>query len=162
MNCGHFSCQAAPHPLTGSWRAPVAQVLAGRLLVCGGRDVTFSSSCYSLEGGNWQPSPDLTTVRAYAASVILPGSGVMWVTGGLTSHSDYLSSTELLGPKSHSWRLGPPLPSPLAFHCMAGYNSSHVFLAGGRGRFRASSAAFLSDGERLVEVRSMIRRDSQN
>ena len=124
----------------------MAEVYDDKVTVCGGRDEEYSSTCFSLQQGHWEPGPTLLVPRAYGASAILP-DGSMWISGGSKSFSDYLSSSEILVSGSSIWAKGPELPTPVSFHCMLQFNSSHTFFAGGHSDAGSySEAYFYYDG----------------
>ena len=45
-------------------------------IVCGGYYTTFSSKCFSMKDGGWNPTFNLTEAKRYAASVTIPGNSV--------------------------------------------------------------------------------------
>ena len=65
--------------------------------------------------------------RSHASSIRINESTI-WVTGGLGG-SGTLSSTEILHAGS-TFKEGTELPEPMAYHCSAQINSTHLVLAG--------------------------------
>ena len=64
-----------------------------------------------------------------AASVVLP-NGDLWVTGGYENYNAITATTDIIG-KDLNITEGPPLPKPLANHCVTQWNSTHLIVAGG-------------------------------
>ena len=135
------SCSVPEFPVGGVFRAAMAGVVGGRVMVCGGREKHYSQACYTLVEGAWEPAPGLLHPRAYGASVVLP-NGSLWISGGSLSYNTYYSSSEIFSPGGASWGPGPDLPNKIAFHCMVQYNNSHTFIAGGYNDAGSSSDAF--------------------
>merc|ERR1711963_1241083 len=70
---------------------------------------------------------ELVSSRSHASSIRI-NETTIWVTGGLGG-SGTLSTTEILSSGS-TFKEGTELPEPMAYHCSAQINSTHLVLAG--------------------------------
>jgi len=124
----------------------------------GGRDgIQSLSSCerYDSVTGQWSALPPLTTARDDHSAVLHPGSGIIFILGGLDSSDKSLQSVERYDSKEGRW-LGAadrqwsvePLPTPLNGHATLCVGNT-LFLLGGwgdKGRIEEVWAADLSAG----------------
>merc|ERR1712086_1022492 len=142
------SCPVDSHPEPVIYA--VTAVLNNRMMVCGG---AYQSACYSLTGGSWTEEPGMLEKRAFAASSIWPGHGLL-VTGG-DNGDDRLSSTEYLSTSSGQWTPGPVLPVVMRWHCQVTAGSD-VIITGGDGTIELASAYKLSaDGSSWTSLPNM-------
>ncbi|WP_224243720.1 Kelch repeat-containing protein [Hyalangium gracile] len=80
----------------------------------------------------WVATGPLGTPRTGLTATALP-SGKVLITGGLITRTDleYLSSTELYDPATHSWSAAAPLSVPRYEHTATLLSSGKVLVAGG-------------------------------
>ena len=69
---------------------PVGGLLGSTPILCGGRS-PYEDSCISFKNSQWTKTHEMTTKRAYAASVQL-NSTTMWILGGLKDDDGRLFS----------------------------------------------------------------------
>jgi len=60
----------------------------------------------------WDEMAPMSTPRSGHAMVWF--SNAIWVLGGVDANNRTLATTELYNPVTNSWRVGPPLPMPMA------------------------------------------------
>ena len=120
-----------------SVRGASGAVVDGTIVVCGGRSPTTKKQCYSFGfEKEWKNITDMTTVRAWAASVPF-NSDALWVGGGHDGNN-YLKSTELVyldGRRSSTKQL----PKVRRESCAAEYNGNIYFTGGWDGNYDAQN-----------------------
>ena len=104
-------------------------------IICGGSDETSSyiNKCYSLNESEWMPSPNMLSVKTYAAVSVSPNltsAHKLIVTGGLLSSTASTNTVEGLTP--NGWETLPPsLPANIYLHCSVLVNSTTLMVIGG-------------------------------
>ena len=114
-----------PEPMWG----PVADLVDGRVIVCGGRPV---GNCYiySMEDNTWRKTVSLDRPREYAVEFVLGDS--WYILGGRDTTTDpftFLNST--LVYTDGDFRPGPDIPHSAYGACITPVNYTHFFFAGG-------------------------------
>jgi len=107
-------------------------VVDGTIVVCGGgRSIT--RQCYSFgHEKEWKNITDMTTARAFAASVQL--NNALWVGGGYDERN-YLKSTEVVYLDERRSSTKPQLPEVRWGSCAAEYNGNIFFTGGYAGNY---------------------------
>jgi hypothetical protein len=113
----------------------VSVVIEGKVTVCGGRSMQFSSptpgrDCNQLDNTQivWKPFPILIYPRVNSGNGIVEQG--WWVIGGDDSNGK--NTTEIF--KNGAWQLGPNIPRVLDYWskpCVVNINATHTFVAGG-------------------------------
>ncbi len=108
-------------------------------IICGGRDTDDSTIengfCFSHNDPNIQRqfSGALSETRIGAASLIIDGGPLLWITGGKNSKHGSFSSTEIVQLVESQFvsRAGPSLPRDLHHHCLEKIGPEVAILIGG-------------------------------
>ena len=105
-------------------------LIGNTVMVCGGLDGSYVDECYSLNGKVATLITQMSTERAYAASLIINGAS-LWITGGLSTDTGSILAT------SESITLegsipGPEMPIPINSHALVAINKTCSILIGGR------------------------------
>merc|ERR1712038_1785656 len=117
-----------PADLDTDLEGMVAEMFEGTPLTCGGSNGENLKYCFTYLNGEWELSDiELVSSRSHASSIRI-NETTIWVTGGLGG-SGTLSTTEILSTGS-TFKEGTELPEPMAYHCSAQINSTHLVLAG--------------------------------
>ena len=105
----------------------VGGLLGSTPILCGGR-TPYEDSCISFKNSQWTKTHEMTTKRAFAASVQL-NSTTMWILGGY--NGGILDSTEFLRADSSVGIPGPKLPIAMRSFCTVKYSDHQVYIIGG-------------------------------
>ena len=144
-NSGNLASVESVNPMKGDSHCPnindlpvprrghIAQVVQGKMIVCGGITSGYEKSCLKYEAGTWANTNPMTQARGYASSIRLD-DGKILITGGAGGSSS-TTTAEI-------WSTNPAveevqtmaLPEAMGFHCMARIGTHQLVLAGnGRG-----------------------------
>jgi len=94
----------------------------------GGPSSELESSCYVLRDSAWVATTPLMSARYGAAATTLRNGSVL-ISGGSTTGSTKLSSSEIL--TGNTWAPALELPSARSSHCLIGLSTGELFLHGG-------------------------------
>ena len=103
-------------------------IVFGQPMICGG--YYYRSECYhhSKASNSWKFLTNMTTKRAYSASV--PVNGMLLVMGGHDG-DNRLATTEYVSLDSNPSQPGPDLPTSQSQHCAVKLSNEQVMLLGG-------------------------------
>jgi len=98
-------------------------------VICGGGISGESfDECYSLNGKTATLITHMSAKRAYAASLVIDKTK-LWVTGGWSSDTGYLASSEYITLQGSE--PGPELPIPIYYHALVAIDNTLSLLIGG-------------------------------
>jgi len=112
-------------------RVATGAIVAGHPIICGGISGSYHSECYhySKDTNSWTLLTNMSTKRAYSASV--PVNGKLLVLGGLADGFTRLATSEYVSPDGDAFQPGPDLPGPRSSHCAVKLANGQVMLLGG-------------------------------
>ena len=112
-------------------------IVFGQPMICGG--YYYRSECYhhSKASNSWKFLTNMTTKRAYSASV--PVNGMLLVMGGHDG-DNRLATTEYVSLDSNPSQPGPDLPAPRSNLCVVKLSNGQVILLGGYPKENKKSA----------------------
>ena len=130
---GGLNCQdLGKYPL--EIRGGVSSNIGSFAAICGGKKSGNNEKslehCYKLVAGEWQQFATMTSRRAYAASMIV-GYSLMIFGGYDFDVNVRLQSTEIINENGQV-SLGPNMPTALNDHTIATVNASTLIISGGR------------------------------
>ena len=104
-------------------------VIKETVVICGGGIYGESSDeCYSLNGKVVTLIAHMTAKRAYAASLVINGAS-LWITGGWSSDTGRLASSEYITLEGSI--PGPDMPIPIYLPALVAINKTVSMLIGG-------------------------------
>jgi N-acetylneuraminic acid mutarotase len=105
----------------------------GKVLMCGGQDVSATTTCqrYDPVAAVWATASPLTTARALHQMILLP-NGEVWVLGGTTNNINTGAqlSTEIMSVNG-VWRAGPNMTTQRFGHSAVLLSSGRILTIGG-------------------------------
>ena len=107
-------------------------VIKETVVICGGGNIDTGESfdeCYSLNGKGATLIAHMSAKRKHAASLVINGAS-LWITGGHSTDTGYLVSSEYI--RLEGSIPGPDMPIPVDLHALAAINKTCSLLIGGR------------------------------
>ena len=162
-------------PATGTWSVTGSLVTGrgghtatllpnGRVLVAGGKSVTFSmasAELYDPATGIWTETGGLITARNGHTATLLGNGNVLVAGGNNLSNGDYsyLASAELYDPQSGAWTSSGSLGNAHAFHTATLLPTGKLLVIGGldgTGRSSASAELYELSIEKWAATGSLV------
>ena len=129
LDVNSYSTSSSFGDIPSTRSKPVGGLLDTTPIICGGIN-PYEDSCISFKNSQWTKTHEMTTKRAYAASVQL-NSTTMWILGGYNFEEEELDSTEFLRADSSVGIPGPKLPIAMRSFCTVKYSDHQVYIIGG-------------------------------
>ena len=107
-------------------------VIKETVVICGGGDINIGESfdeCYSMNGKTASLITHISAKRIYAASLVI-NEASLWITGGFSSDTGKLASTEYITLEGSI--PGPDMPISIDSHVLVAINNTFSLLIGGR------------------------------